>query len=150
MPINIPETDKKRVVIAGAGFAGLTLARKLIKLDLEVVLLDRNNYHQFQPLFYQVATAGFSEAILNDPASGSSRFFLGITYIAMNEFNQAIDMLDGVANQQGDYTKDARWYLGLAYLKTGNKAKASECFELLAQTSGFYRKRSERTLRLLK
>jgi len=99
---------------------------------------------------YQVATAGFSEAILNDPASGSSRFLLGITYIAMNEFSQAIDMLDGVANQQGDYTKDARWYLGLAYLKTGNKAKASECFELLAQTSGFYRKRSERILRLLK
>jgi len=67
MPINIPETDKKRVVIAGAGFAGLTLARKLIKLDLEVVLLDRNNYHQFQPLFYQVATAGIEPSAISFP-----------------------------------------------------------------------------------
>ena len=67
MPINIPETDKKRVVIAGAGFAGLTLARKLIKLDLEVVLLDRNNYHQFQPLFYQVATAGLEPSAISFP-----------------------------------------------------------------------------------
>jgi TolA-binding protein len=99
---------------------------------------------------YQVATAGFSEAILNDPASGSSRFFLGITYIAMNDFSQAVNILYGVANQQGEYSKEARWYLGLAYLKTGNKAKASECFELLAQTSEFYRERSERILRRLK
>lgn len=67
MPINIPETGKKRVVIAGAGFAGLTLARKLIKLDLEVVLLDRNNYHQFQPLFYQVATAGLEPSAISFP-----------------------------------------------------------------------------------
>jgi NADH:ubiquinone reductase (H+-translocating) len=67
MPINIPETDKKRVVIAGAGFAGLTLARKLIKIDLEVVLLDRNNYHQFQPLFYQVATAGLEPSAISFP-----------------------------------------------------------------------------------
>jgi tetratricopeptide (TPR) repeat protein len=99
---------------------------------------------------YQVATAGFSEAILNDPASGSSRFFLGITYIAMNDFSQAVNILYGVANQQGEYSKEARWYLGLAYLKTGNKAKASECFELLAQTSEFYRERSEKILRRLK
>jgi NADH dehydrogenase len=67
MPINIPETDKKRVIIAGAGFAGLTLARKLIKLDLEVVLLDRNNFHQFQPLFYQVATAGLEPSAISFP-----------------------------------------------------------------------------------
>jgi NADH dehydrogenase len=67
MPINIPETNKKRVVIAGAGFAGLSLARKLIKLDFEVVLLDRNNYHQFQPLFYQVATAGLEPSAISFP-----------------------------------------------------------------------------------
>jgi NADH:ubiquinone reductase (H+-translocating) len=55
---NIPETDKKRVVVVGAGFGGLMLAQKLVKNDdLQVVLIDKNNYHQFQPLFYQVATA---------------------------------------------------------------------------------------------
>ncbi|ARA94047.1 FAD-dependent oxidoreductase [Rhodothermaceae bacterium RA] len=50
--------QKPRVVIVGAGFGGLTLARTLRKDPLDVVLIDRTNYHKFQPLLYQVATAG--------------------------------------------------------------------------------------------
>lgn len=57
MESNIPSTPQKRIVIVGAGFGGLMLAEKLVKSDFQVVLLDKNNYHQFQPLFYQVATA---------------------------------------------------------------------------------------------
>ena len=98
---------------------------------------------------YQFAATGFSEALRSEATSVSTRFFLGITQIALNDFNNAIDLLEGVANQQGEYTKEARWYLGLAYLKTGNKAKASECFELLAHSPGFYRERSEKILRRL-
>ena len=56
--INLPETGQPRIVIVGAGFGGLRLARKLAKSDYQVVLLDSNNFHQFQPLFYQVAMAG--------------------------------------------------------------------------------------------
>jgi NADH dehydrogenase len=56
--INIPSTNKKRVVIAGCGFAGLTLAKKLNNSGFQVVILDKHNYHQFPPLFYQVASAG--------------------------------------------------------------------------------------------
>ena len=67
MSCNIPETGQKRVVIAGAGFAGLKLAGKLIASDFQVVLLDRNNYHQFQPLFYQVATAGLEPSAISFP-----------------------------------------------------------------------------------
>jgi NADH dehydrogenase len=48
---------KPSVVIVGGGFAGIGCARELAKHDIPVVLLDRNNYHQFQPLLYQVATA---------------------------------------------------------------------------------------------
>jgi len=48
------------VVIVGAGFGGLRLARRLSRLPVRVTLLDRNNYHLFQPLLYQVATAGIS------------------------------------------------------------------------------------------
>jgi len=49
--INIPRTDKKRVVMVGCGFAGLTLAKKLKNKDYQVVILDKHNYHQFPPLF---------------------------------------------------------------------------------------------------
>jgi len=49
-----------RVVIVGGGFGGLHAARSLAKLPVRVTLLDRNNYHLFQPLLYQVATAGIS------------------------------------------------------------------------------------------
>ncbi len=56
---NIPQTDRKRVVIVGAGFGGLKLARKLSRRnEFQVVLINKQNYHEFQPLYYQVATAG--------------------------------------------------------------------------------------------
>ncbi len=57
-----------KVVIVGAGFGGLRLARKLNnKPGFEVVLVDRYNYHQFQPLFYQVATAGLDASNISFP-----------------------------------------------------------------------------------
>ena len=67
MKPNIPETDKKRIVIVGAGFAGLEIAQRLSKKDLQIVLIDRNNYHQFQPLFYQVAMAGLEPSSISFP-----------------------------------------------------------------------------------
>jgi NADH:ubiquinone reductase (H+-translocating) len=65
--INIPETGQHRVVIIGAGFAGLELAKRLANFDVQVVLIDKNNYHQFQPLFYQVATAGLEPSSISFP-----------------------------------------------------------------------------------
>jgi NADH:ubiquinone reductase (H+-translocating) len=53
----IPESKKPRVVIIGGGFAGLNLAKSLCKAQVQVVLIDKHNYHTFQPLLYQVATA---------------------------------------------------------------------------------------------
>lgn len=69
MQFNIPQTEQKRVVIIGAGFAGLNLARKLArqKKQYQVVLIDKNNYHQFQPLFYQVAMAGLEPSSIVFP-----------------------------------------------------------------------------------
>ncbi|MCH7397830.1 NAD(P)/FAD-dependent oxidoreductase [Belliella sp. DSM 107340] len=64
---NLPETKSKRVVIIGAGFAGLKLARKLMGSAYQVLLLDKNNYHQFQPLFYQVATSGLEPSAISFP-----------------------------------------------------------------------------------
>jgi NADH dehydrogenase len=65
--ISIPETEKKRIVIVGCGFAGLTLARKLRHSGYQVVILDKHNYHQFPPLFYQVASAGLEASSILFP-----------------------------------------------------------------------------------
>lgn len=65
--INIPRTEKKRIVIAGCGFAGLTLAKKLKNSGLQVVIIDKHNYHQFPPLFYQVASAGLEASSILFP-----------------------------------------------------------------------------------
>ncbi|MBT8319188.1 MAG: NAD(P)/FAD-dependent oxidoreductase [Gramella sp.] len=56
--MNIPKTNLPRVVIIGGGFAGVAIARKILKEDMQMVLLDRHNYHTFQPLLYQVSTSG--------------------------------------------------------------------------------------------
>jgi len=54
--------QRPRVVIVGAGFAGLTVATRLAKAAVDITLIDRQNHHLFQPLLYQVATAGLSPA----------------------------------------------------------------------------------------
>ncbi|MBX2841397.1 MAG: NAD(P)/FAD-dependent oxidoreductase [Flammeovirgaceae bacterium] len=56
--IDVPESSIPRVVIIGGGFGGLKLAKTLRNKEVQVVLIDKNNYHTFQPLLYQVATAG--------------------------------------------------------------------------------------------
>jgi NADH dehydrogenase len=56
--MNIPKNSFPRIVIVGGGFAGIALAKELSKQELQVVLLDKHNYHTFQPLLYQVSTGG--------------------------------------------------------------------------------------------
>ena len=58
---------KRRVVVVGGGFGGLTLAQELAGADVSVTLVDRTNHHLFQPLLYQVATAGLSPADIASP-----------------------------------------------------------------------------------
>lgn len=66
--IDIPDQgNKKRVVIVGGGFGGLKLARELKSDEFQILLLDRNNYHLFQPLLYQVATAGIEPSAISFP-----------------------------------------------------------------------------------
>ena len=67
MSLNIEKGDKKRVVIVGGGFSGLQVANKLKHSGMQVVLIDRNNYHQFPPLIYQVASAGMEPSSISFP-----------------------------------------------------------------------------------
>src|SRR5882757_3613675 len=57
-----PMESPRRVVIVGCGFGGLFCAQALKRVPLEIVVVDRNNYHLFQPLLYQVASAALSPA----------------------------------------------------------------------------------------
>ena len=59
--------SKPRVAIVGAGFGGLTAARRLAHLPIQITLIDRKNHHTFQPLLYQVATAGLSPGEIAAP-----------------------------------------------------------------------------------
>lgn len=56
--MNIPETGVPRIVVIGGGFAGISFIKKLRNQKVQIVLFDRHNYHTFQPLLYQVSTAG--------------------------------------------------------------------------------------------
>lgn len=77
MGTNIPATSKKRVVVIGGGFAGLNLAKSLVRGgDFQTVMIDKLNYHQFQPLLYQVATSGLEPSAISFPLR---KDFQGVT-----------------------------------------------------------------------
>ncbi len=65
--VSIPVSDKPRLVIIGGGFAGMKLVNGLVREHLQIVLVDRHNYHTFQPLLYQVATAGLEPDSIAGP-----------------------------------------------------------------------------------
>src|SRR3989442_6020613 len=62
-----PASRRPRVVIIGAGFGGLSAAKQLARAPFDVTVVDRHNYHLFQPLLYQVATAGLSPGDIASP-----------------------------------------------------------------------------------
>ncbi|MBO6686809.1 MAG: NAD(P)/FAD-dependent oxidoreductase, partial [Parvibaculum sp.] len=93
-----PRTPK--VVILGAGFGGLTAARSLKNADVEITLIDRQNYHLFQPLLYQVATATLSPADIAVPVRSTlrdqknTRVLLGeVTHV--DRARRLVDLADG-------------------------------------------------------
>ncbi|MDN3677337.1 NAD(P)/FAD-dependent oxidoreductase [Flavobacterium paronense] len=65
--MNIPNSKNPRVVIIGGGFAGIAISKKLRNKNVQVVLIDKHNYHTFQPLLYQVATGGLEAGSIAYP-----------------------------------------------------------------------------------
>ncbi len=66
-PVKIPQTEQERILIIGGGFGGLQLVRNLKNAPYQVVMVDRHNYHTFQPLLYQVATGGLEPDSIGTP-----------------------------------------------------------------------------------
>ncbi len=69
----VSDSKRKRVIIVGGGFGGLQAAKVLRHIDVDVLLIDRRNFHLFQPLLYQVATGGLSPANIAAPIRGILR-----------------------------------------------------------------------------
>lgn len=78
--MNIPTSNRSRVVIIGGGFGGLALAKKLKNKNFQVVLLDKHNYHTFQPLLYQVATGGLESGSIAFPIRKVVQNYEGIYF----------------------------------------------------------------------
>ncbi len=125
-----PENHRKRVVIAGIGFGGINAARELAGSGLDVVLLDRNNYHLFQPLLYQVATAGLEQESIAYPIRALIRAWYNLSF-RMGEVT-GLDLKNRkVLTDRGDLAYD---YLILAGGSVtnyfGNEGVARHAFDL--------------------
>ncbi len=95
-----------KLVIIGAGFGGLRLARKLSnKTGFEITLIDRFNYHQFQPLFYQVATAGLDASNISFPLRKVFHHSKNVS-IRMAEVQQILAAENKVLTDIGDFEYD--------------------------------------------
>lgn len=84
--LNIPQSDLPRVVIVGGGFGGLRLLRKLVKTKkFQIVIIDKRNYHTFQPLLYQVSTAGLDAGAISYPMRKTVKKKTNNAYFRMGE-----------------------------------------------------------------
>lgn len=107
IPLYIPKSNLQRVVIIGSGFAGLQLAKKLGKNKFQVVILDKNNFYQFQPLLYQVATSGLEPDSIVFPTRKIVRSLKNI-------FFRMAEVLEIVADKK--YVKTNKGYVEYDYL----------------------------------
>lgn len=99
---------------------------------------------------YAGAARHFELAMRADRNAVAPRYYYGITSLALGDYRTAADYLDDLAGSASGYGKEAQWYLGMSYLKAGEKEKAVSCFESLASTPGYYRDRAMKLLRRLK
>src|SRR3954471_22065965 len=106
----------KKVVILGAGFAGLQVARRIKNSGYETVLIDQYNFHQFQPLLYQVATARLEPSAISFPLrkvfQGSKHVHVRIAKVASVDTAAKL-----VRTDEGDFSYD---YLVIATGCTSN------------------------------
>ncbi|MCK0156757.1 NAD(P)/FAD-dependent oxidoreductase [Cellulophaga sp. F20128] len=98
--------DRKKIVIIGAGFGGISIAKSFKNKEVDVLLIDQNNYHNFQPLMYQIATGGLEPDSIAYPVRRIFRGYKNITFrmakvtsVAM----EAKEVITSIGNIQYDY-----------------------------------------------
>ncbi|MBF0693937.1 MAG: NAD(P)/FAD-dependent oxidoreductase [Flavobacterium sp.] len=96
---------RKKIVIVGAGFGGLRLARDLKNSNYEVFLIDKHNYHQFQPLMYQVATARLEPASISFPLRKVFQYSKNVR-VRIAEVDRIDSVTKTVHTSIGDYPYD--------------------------------------------
>lgn len=112
--MNIPKSENPRIVIIGGGFAGIALAKQLRNKKVQVVLLDKHNYHTFQPLLYQVATGGLEAGSIAYPIRKVIQEFDDF-YFRLTSVKEIDSKSNKVITEIGDLSYD---YLVIA---TGSK-----------------------------
>ncbi|GMN11812.1 NAD(P)/FAD-dependent oxidoreductase [Croceitalea sp. MTPC9] len=89
--MNIPQSSFPRVIIIGGGFGGISIAKRLSKKEFQVVLMDKHNYHTFQPLLYQVSTGGLEPDSIAYPIrkvlQGYPNFYFRLTEVISVDTN---------------------------------------------------------------
>lgn len=105
---------RPRILILGAGFGGLFAARQLAKQPVDIVLIDRNNFHTFTPLLYQVATSGLDPSEIAYPVRGIFRKYKNVRFLL--GYVTAIDYKAKhvTVNAQGDIHREPYDYLIIA------------------------------------
>lgn len=98
--LNIPETDKPRLVIIGGGFGGLAVIRNLCRCAFQVIVFDTQNYNTFHPLLYQVATAGLQPDAIASPLrkemwEGDDYHFRNLRVLSINTEHNALTTAAG-------------------------------------------------------
>ena len=121
---NIPSSHLPRVIIIGGGFGGIQAAKELVERRIQVVLFDKNNYHNFQPLLYQVATGGLEAGSIAYPIRkifpGYKNFFYRMANVLeVDSANKQI--ITSIGNFHFDYliiaTGSTTNFYGLKHVK---------------------------------
>jgi NADH:ubiquinone reductase (H+-translocating) len=97
--------ENKRIIIVGGGFGGLQLARKLKKIKFRILLIDKQNHHQFQPLFYQVASSRLEPSTISFPFRKIFQKFHNLDYHLAEVVNIVPDKNE-IVTSIGNFTYD--------------------------------------------